>query len=638
MSGVMVKKKSTQKKQQWRELGQGLIEYAILLALVALGAVGTLAVVGTDVGEVFSRITAGLNGESGPPESVTVQVVDASGRGIPNVRVYAFTESGRYFGRTGVTDKNGEYTFADWQAEGRFKFRAWYQGHQHWSDGISFPAQSRAVIDTGKRPFTVRVVDAAGNGINNVRVYAFNGKKHYIGVYGNTDENGELSVELVNGEFTFRADYRAHQYWADMVTVPDVDTATIQTGERPFTVRVVDAAGNGINNVRVYAFDAKKRYIGVYGNTDSSGNLVVKLPDGDFMFRADYRGYQYWSEPVSTPAKDTAVVQTGERPFTVRVLNYANEGIPNVRVYAFNADRGWYVGVYGNTDANGELNIALPEGKFKFRADYRGYQYWSAEANIPTVDNAVVQTGERPFTVKVVDADGNGLDNVRVYAFNADRGWYVGVYGNTDANGNLQLNLPEGSFKFRADYRGYQYWSATANIPAVDNTVVQTGERKVTVSVTDASGNGIGNVRVYAFNADRGWYVGVYGNTDANGNLQLSLPEGSFKFRADYQGQQFWSDPISVPGSTAVTINTGQRDFTVHVLDKSGNDAKNAWVHVFNTRDQYVGVSGKTDASGRVTLNITPGTYKFRVDYRGTQVWSGVVDVSSGSVQITAGR
>lgn len=44
-----------------RETGQGLVEYALILVLVALVVMLILALLGPQVGNVFSRITSAMN-------------------------------------------------------------------------------------------------------------------------------------------------------------------------------------------------------------------------------------------------------------------------------------------------------------------------------------------------------------------------------------------------------------------------------------------------------------------------------------------------------------------------------------------------------------------------------------------------
>jgi pilus assembly protein Flp/PilA len=44
-----------------REDGQGLVEYALVLVLVAVVVIAILTLLGPQIGNVFSRIVAGLN-------------------------------------------------------------------------------------------------------------------------------------------------------------------------------------------------------------------------------------------------------------------------------------------------------------------------------------------------------------------------------------------------------------------------------------------------------------------------------------------------------------------------------------------------------------------------------------------------
>lgn len=45
-----------------REEGQGLVEYALVLVLVAIVVIAILTLLGPQIGNVFSRVTRGLGG------------------------------------------------------------------------------------------------------------------------------------------------------------------------------------------------------------------------------------------------------------------------------------------------------------------------------------------------------------------------------------------------------------------------------------------------------------------------------------------------------------------------------------------------------------------------------------------------
>ncbi len=52
----------------WRdERGQGLVEYALILSLVSIAAIGVLTVLGVDVANVLDLVENALNGSQATP-------------------------------------------------------------------------------------------------------------------------------------------------------------------------------------------------------------------------------------------------------------------------------------------------------------------------------------------------------------------------------------------------------------------------------------------------------------------------------------------------------------------------------------------------------------------------------------------
>jgi len=45
-----------------REKGQGLVEYALILVLVAIVVIAILTLLGPQIANIFSRITSGMSG------------------------------------------------------------------------------------------------------------------------------------------------------------------------------------------------------------------------------------------------------------------------------------------------------------------------------------------------------------------------------------------------------------------------------------------------------------------------------------------------------------------------------------------------------------------------------------------------
>ncbi len=79
------------KKANNQSVGQGLVEYALVLVLVSVVVIGILTVLGPQVGNVFSLVTSGLNGSTAnsvivtPPALPMVTNVSRESRHAPNV-------------------------------------------------------------------------------------------------------------------------------------------------------------------------------------------------------------------------------------------------------------------------------------------------------------------------------------------------------------------------------------------------------------------------------------------------------------------------------------------------------------------------------------------------------------------------
>ncbi|MEW6093472.1 MAG: hypothetical protein AB1531_05855, partial [Chloroflexota bacterium] len=390
-----------------------------------------------------------------------------------------------------------------------------------------------------------------------LEVYAFDGTT-YTSYHGTTDVNGEVTFTLPEGNYHFRADFNGTQFWSSAdnhCTVPGCAAVDILV-TIPVYVSVLDTDGLPVEGLNVYAFD-ETTYTGYFGTTDAYGQVVFTLPEGSYRFRADRNGTQFWSgEGNHCEIPSCAYVEiTVTIPLTVTVYNTDDELMEGLEVYAF--DGTTYTGYQVTTNANGEAVFTLPLGSYRFRADLNGTQFWSSEENLCEVpgcsnENIVVTN---PMTVTVRDTDGLARSGLSVYAFDGDI--YTGYHTTTDTNGEAVFTLPMGTYRFRADLNGTQFWSGTENhceIPGC--TVVEiTVTIPVTVTVANHTGQPYVGLNVYAFDADT--YTGYHGVTDEQGMVTLTLPEGFYRFRADYDGVQFWSGPenhCDIPGCLNASI------------------------------------------------------------------------------------
>ena len=105
-----------------------------------------------------------------------------------------------------------------------------------------------------------------------------------------------------------------------------------------------------------------------------------------------------------------------------------------------------------------------------------------------------------------------------------------------------------------------------------------------------------------------------------------NLPEQSYKVRADFLGQQFWSDPFTWQDTT-VTINQGLA--AIHVV-RSGSDVAGAKVYLFSETGAYLGRYETTNESGKAEFLLPNTSFKFRIDEGGNQYWSPIINIQAG--------
>ncbi|MBI9044414.1 MAG: hypothetical protein JEZ06_08010 [Anaerolineaceae bacterium] len=499
---------------------------------------------------------------------------------------------------------------------------------KHTLVGVYVPSGGHVLAKMALEPhayngsIVVQINDTDGTPKSGVNVYAFSGTT-YSGVSGISNAYGTATLTLPDGNYRFRADLNGTQFWSGAANTCSIPTCTtdVVTVSKPVSVTVVDTDGTPKAGLSVYAFDGTT-YSGYSKVSDAYGVATFTLPLGDYHFRADLLGTHFWSAETNDctlPGCESAQV-TVSKPVTVIVMD-TDGPISGLNVYAFNGTT--YSGYNKVSNAYGVATFILPLGDYRFRADLNGTQFWSAETNhctLPGCENAQVRVS-KPITVTVVDTDGTPKSGLNVYAF--DGNTYAGYSKVTDATGIATFTLPLGDYRFRADLNGTRFWSADTNhctLPGCESAQV-TVSKPVTVTVLDTGDTPKAGLNVYAF--DGTTYKGYSKVTDVTGVATFTLPLGDYRFRADFNGTQFWSDSINhctIPDCTDVSVIVTQ-PVTVTVLDTNGAPQYGLKVYAFDGT-VYKNYSKTTNLNGEAVFTLPQGDYHFRADLNGTQFWS----------------
>ncbi len=550
---------------------------------------------------------------------------------IEGIKVYLFPESGSYLGLYEVTDSEGKVSF---DLPGKsYKVRADYMQQQYWSQPFTWQDVTVEV------PMADAEITVTGAGFpqDGVKVYVFTAAGSYLGLYNTTDSAGKVSFRVPEGVYKFRVDYQGSQFWsAEAALAKDqMNPILISVGGGAFTLTIIKGAAEPLVGVKCYVFNEGGTYLGMFGATNSNGDVAFDLADGTYKFRIDHLGYQFWSQLVIVPGTVELTETIAHQEVTIiveGVLGEDTEARSGIKVYLFQPS-GSYLGQYQVTDADGHVSFDLPGQAYKVRTDYLGQQFWSEEF---TWQDSTVSIPEGTARVHVTMA-GQDLEGVKVYVFSAGDA-YLGVYETTDPDGIALFRLPAGTYRFRSDHQTNQYW-ATGEILAdvVNNIEIDTGGGEFVFTIDTGLDPLIGT-RVYVFN-EAGAYLGLYDNSNENGEVRFSLSDGSYKFRVDHLGYQFWSDMFQVPDSLSGSLTIMHQDVVISVegFYQEAEPLNGLKVYLFTPAGSYLGQYQVTDSDGHVTFDLPDQAYKVRADYLGQQFWSADFQSQATTVTIQEG-
>ncbi len=550
---------------------------------------------------------------------------------LSGITIYLFSPSNSYLGQSQITGGDGRVSFS--LPDKDYMVRADYLGRQYFSQ--VFNAQDMAVnIPMADAEVTVT---QGGQAISGVNVYVFTPSGAYLGITGVTDASGKVTFRLPVASYTFRADYLGNQYWSseEVLVADQIKPITTNTGGGSFTLTVLKGESDPLIGAKCYAFNAMGSYLGLSATTGSSGQVSYNLADGNYKFRIDYLGSQFWTDVATVPTTMSFAKTITHQSVTITAMGSLSDSVlpkSGVPVYLYSSS-GSYLSLNATTDGTGRAAFSLPQQPYKVRADYLGQQFWS---DLFTWTDQTILIPEGTARIHVTMA-GQDIQGVPVYVFNS-AGTYLGLRGTTNASGIVDFRLPAGAYKFRADYQGGQYWvTAGINQDMVNTVELSTGGGQFTLTI-DRGSEPLAGVRTYAF-SPAGTYLGMYGDSNANGQASFNLSSGSYKFRVDYLGYQFWSDVFTVPDifSGALSIPHQNVTITVEGVYQGSQPIAGVNVYLFTPSGSYLGKMQATNSSGQVSFSLPDKGYKVRADYLGAQFWSDVFQFQDATVTIPRG-
>jgi hypothetical protein len=227
--------------------------------------------------------------------TITVHLINNYGTNITGVRIYLFTEHGRYTGKYANTDGDGLAIF-NGIGEANYMFRADYLALRYWSPVFLATLDLDFEFNIGGGIVFLHVFDGSGTDIDGPRAYLFTSTGRYTGFYANLDAAGYLNCSRIgNGTFMWRVDYLGKRFWSPQFEAINGSTLEFNIGGGTIYVHLtVDGADDPGH--RIYLYTSTGSYTGKYADTNSTGWAeFYGIGDGDYYFRHRHGGVNYFS-------------------------------------------------------------------------------------------------------------------------------------------------------------------------------------------------------------------------------------------------------------------------------------------------------------------------------------------------------
>ena len=547
---------------------------------------------------------------------------------LAGVKTHLFSESGTYLNRSATSDASGLLSFQ--VPEANYKIRADHFGSQFWSVIATVYADVDLVFEIPHHITAVAVngVFDQADPAPGVKVYLFSSSGSYLSRNATTDADGLATFLLPEKDFKVRADYFNRQFWSAVFNSGDATDVSIDI---PMADAQVTVTGGGapLPGVSVYVFTPEKSYLSMSAATGDDGAAVFRIPAGDYDFRADHQGSQYWSGATTLAAGQATPVEisTGGGPFTLTVLRGPGDPLTEAPCHVFD-ENGTYLNMSATTGPDGKAAFDLADGACKFRVDHLGYQFWTDIFQVPATleETFTIPHYDVQATVNGVFDQNDPLPGVKVNLFSPS-GTYLNQNATTDDDGLVSFLLPEQDYKLRVDFFGRQFWSAVFNGGDASGVYIDIPMADARITVT-GSGAPVPGIDVYVFTPEKS-YLNLSGATGDDGTVVFRIPAGDCEFRADRQGSQYWSGTTTLAAgqSNIVEISTGGGGFVLTVLRGPGDPLEGIPCHVFSEGGTYLNMSATTGPDGKVSFDLADGSYKIRADRLGYQFWTDIFQV-----------
>lgn len=302
-----------------------------------------------------------------------------------------------------------------------------------------------------------------------------------------------------------------------------------------------------------------------------------------------------------------------------------------IALVAAEDDMDTFAGIVAN--ASGQYSLGLPTGQYTliavrpgYAADFENAAMVNLTANANLTANLTSLVTTRTISGRMQDADtGVGLGGVQVIFSTEDDKVTLGV---TEADGSFEMGVPTGPMyvelsESSLNLMGYVGFSDDTEVDTtagdISGQIVELPAVNAVVygRLTDAEGEGISDVEIYASTTTQTY--NTFGMTDTNGNYTIGLSADTWWISPSSEDlMDLGFSGISSQQRTLTTNQAVELDFQVQavtarltgqVVDNGGQPVGNVNLFAFESTTSN-SANGETDGNGFFDFGLTAGTWQ----------------------------
>ena len=433
---------------------------------------------------------------------------------------------------------------------------------------------------------------------------------------GLTDANGTATLRAPDGIHMLTARWLGIEIGQMNITVSGTTFVNFTASAYEISFNAIDRSNQPVDNVTLLIRKASSAVILATAQTDSSGQVNLLLPSGEYTIQGSWFGIEVLNTNLTVSSAMSIDVTVEVISVEINVVDNEGDVLNGARVDLLRN------GVFASTSSvneNGRAQFRVAAGDYTALVSWFGIEvnrtnvtFQSDSITIPTLVAEVASV-----FVKVVDRDALAVDGVTVTI----RDDFIILDQNISANGgNLRLRLPYGEYEATATLSGILVAEVeNFTSPSEDIVTIEIALEQIQLSLVDLDNLPLSEIQVYA--QDPRTFGVMVAESDENGIATLRLPEGNYGLEFSWQGRVISSQNLSVPDQENLTYQLQLREHTIFVEDSDNNIAEGVTITLRDSSDRVLSTE-IIGPSGSITTLVGAGVHRLSVSWAGLGLYT----------------